>query len=394
MRNIRSFAVVLYNNRGDQETGRFSVPISVAAPFTNRVIAEALPATAQTTQEPWYRLVPCYHTDPPLHRAVKPAGLTSLYGKHYLPANEPPPRVTLHPEARVRYFSVSILDFETPIYQGDYSVDDIFRAGAEYLARAWIEKGNMDALAGPFYYAVIPSEQEVRTMNADLFPAEAYQVEGVFQLPLLSRDRPRTRFTRLKPDPLPARRPESFGPLETLGRGPLRQNRIFIPRPIYQRLMTELDFSATAEEGGYLLGMPYRQPRSPADEDDPEFSWLLELTHYLPAEATWGSAALLMFTGESWSQVNRRRDIDYPEQKLAAWFHTHLFAASDEFGLSGLDQDLHRRFLTKPWQIAVLLNIDFEGGRELRCFQRGPEGDLVECQYHIFDPGAQREFEG
>jgi hypothetical protein len=99
----------------------------------------------------------------------------------------------------------------------------------------------------------------------------------------------------------------------------------------------------------------------------------------------------LLFTGETWSQLNRLRDRDYPDRKLVSWFHTHLFEASDSFGLSGLDQDLHRRFLTKPWQVAVLLNINFKGERTVRCFQRGPDGDLVECLFEVIEPQPKEE---
>jgi hypothetical protein len=50
-----------------------------------------------------------------------------------------------------------------------------------------------------------------------------------------------------------------------------------------------------------------------------------------------------------------------------------------------MDQDLHRRYLTKPWQVAVLLNVDAEGHRTVRCYQRGPAGDLVECEFGVID---------
>jgi hypothetical protein len=86
--------------------------------------------------------------------------------------------------------------------------------------------------------------------------------------------------------------------------------------------------------------------------------------------------------------MTRLRDREHPDKKLVGWFHTHLFKASEDFGLSGLDQDLHRRFLTKAWQIAVLINIDAEGQRIVRCFQRGAEGDLVESYFQLIDSAS------
>jgi hypothetical protein len=56
-----------------------------------------------------------------------------------------------------------------------------------------------------------------------------------------------------------------------------------------------------------------------------------------------------------------------------------------------MDQDLHRRYLTKPWQVAVLLNVEANGQRTVRCFQRGPEGDLIECPFEVFEPPAGEE---
>jgi hypothetical protein len=126
-------------------------------------------------------------------------------------------------------------------------------------------------------------------------------------------------------------------------------------------------------------------PEGPEDEDNSEFSWLIEITDVIQAENTWGNPIWLLFTGDSWSRAKRRIDQDFPGKKLVAWFHTHLFRATDSFGLSGRDEELHRLFLTKPWQVAVLLNIDSNGDREVRCFQKDPKGDLVECIFEVFE---------
>ena len=108
----------------------------------------------ETAREPWYLLIPHCSHDVALRRAVKPVGATSLYGKPYIPENEPPPRVALHPQAHIRHFTVRILEFQSSLFQGDFSVDDIFLAGVELLARRWIRKGKMQEADGPFYYSV------------------------------------------------------------------------------------------------------------------------------------------------------------------------------------------------------------------------------------------------
>lgn len=79
---------------------------------------------------------------------------------------------------------------------------------------------------------------------------------------------------------------------------------------------------------------------------------------------------------------------DYPARKLVGWFHTHLFPATDTFGLSGLDQEMHAWYLPRPWQVAVLLNFERDADRTVRCYQRGPEGKLVETPFFVFAPEA------
>ncbi len=140
------------------------------------------------------------------------------------------------------------------------------------------------------------------------------------------------------------------------------------------------------------MGRVYRQPGSPEKEDDPGFHWIVEATDIVMAESTIGSPATLLFTGDTWAKFRQRQDRDFRELKLIAWFHTHVFPATDDFGLSGLDQNMHAWYLKLPWQIAILLNFEAEGDRTVRCYQRGPEGDLVETPFSVMvSSDAQQE---
>ena len=383
LETVRSFKIVIFDNEL-RKCVAATLPLSITAPFLNRLIREVIPSEDNQIREPWYLLIPHCSHQAALLRAVQPEGPTSLYSKRYDPESEPLPRVTLHPQAHITHFTVRLLNFQRPIYQGDYHVDDIFLAGAEFLARRLMERGKIETTAN-LYYEVSTSKTEVNTVSSDVLPANVYEVEGVFRLPLRSDDSERTVFHKLTPEPLPERSLVSYGEVLTYGRPGPTGGTIMISSSVYDALQQNLHLSDKVEDGGYLLGTPYRQPGSIEDEDNADFRWLLEVTDVIQAEVAWGRIGSLLFTGETWSRITRRRDRDFPDKKLVAWFHTHLFRATDEFGLSGMDQDLHRRFLTKSWQVAVLLNI-YKGQRTVRCFQRGPEGDLVECAFHVFEP--------
>ena len=385
---IRSFIIFLHD-KADKIIGPFLLPLDTIAPFANRIIREVVPEKAQHAKEPWFAIIP-HRKDQidKLERDSLPEGPTSLYGVQYIPDSEPAPRVQLHPKNNIQFFTILIIDLNEEIYRGVFTVDDIFLAGAEYLARGLIEKGTIDPESGPFSYLVEISNNQVTHLSQDLFPPEAYQVEGVFLLPKLAEDRIRITFKRVKPSPLPEKDPFSFVKTQTRGRGKPGKYLIFMRSPVYKKLREEIFLHPKNEDGGYLLGIPYRVPGSPENEDDPEFNWMIEITDVIQAEGIWGNPVLLLFTGDSWSKIKRQIDLEFPNKKLVAWFHTHLFKATDEFGLSGLDESLHRRFLTLPWQVAVLLNIEKIGDRsdrEIRCFQRGTDGELVECTYEIVE---------
>ncbi len=381
---IKSFIMVIYD-AGYEELASYQLPISVAAPFANRLFEEIPAVNKSTVREPWYSLA--HGLDENFDRAPLPVGPTSLYSQPYDPAGQTPPTISLYPEALVRYFVVGLYDFQQELYRGVYSVDDIFLHGAHYLLHNRIKKKELPGDEGPYYYEVIPSSQAVYTFSADLFPEDAYQAEGVFHLPPRVKDEPRIQFRPVAEPPPPERDPAEWEPVRAYGQGQPQRGRVLIPAPLYDDLRRHLELSNAKEEGGYILGNVYRQPGSPAQESDPGFRWLVDVTDLLMAEDTVGSPALLLFTGDSWSKISRRRDRDFRERKLVGWFHTHLFPASDSFGLSGLDQDMHAWYLPRPWQIAILLNLEQEEDRTVRCYQRGPEGDLVETPFEVFEPG-------
>lgn len=390
---FRSFILILYD-RDFEKRRYYQLPLSIVAPFTNRIFKEVLPDQIKTVQEPWYQIIPHYSQDPPIQRSPLPVGPTSLYAAGYNVDQEPPPRVLVYPKSHILAFTVRLFDLRHELFQGEYTVDDMFLAWAEFLTRRLINKGKIQMHDGPFYYEVLVSPDEVINIHQELLPPDVYEIDGVFRLPQLEKDRERINFRKVSSPPLSERASDAFGNTIVYGRGEQKGNKLFIRAEVYQKLLNDMLLSSNVEEGGYLLGIPYHQSGSSENMDDPEFRWLLEITDVIKAEKAWGSAGLLLFTGDSWSQVARRLDKEFHDKKLVGWFHTHLFQATDEFGLSGMDQDLHRHFLTRPWQIAILINIGLYNQREVRCFQRGPDGDLIECTFEVveqIEPGKQEQ---
>ena len=381
----KSFIIVLYD-AAKQELARYPLPAAVAAPLANRIAKEIL-HVSNSLPEPWYTLEA--RSDTQLQRSPWPEGPTSLYGGRYIPDTDQ--ILNMLPEASSRYVEVGLFDFQRELYRGIYTMDDLFLHGAHYLLRHGIRKGERFADKGPYYYEVIPSTNILQSVSADLLPEDAYKNEGIFRLPPRVKETPRIQFRPILPPPLDEQDPASFGVSESHGKGELQAGRVFIPAQIYDDLRHGLVLSKMKEEGGYLLGNVYRLPGSPENEDAPGFRWLLEVTDLVMAEDTIGSPAVLLFTGNSWSKVSRRRDRDFPTRRLIGWFHTHLFPATDNFGLSGVDQDMHSWYLPKPWQIAILLNQEENNERSVRCYQRGPAGELVETPFEIVKPDVIAE---
>lgn len=129
---IRSFIITLYDQQ-HVECSTFAVPVTMIAGLGNRIFRELLPDYERTVHEPWYRL--SLHNKPAdtSSRSPLPEGPTSLHSQRYWPETAPPPRLTLHPEAPLRYCTMRLMDLQAELFCGEYSVDDVFLAMAERL---------------------------------------------------------------------------------------------------------------------------------------------------------------------------------------------------------------------------------------------------------------------
>lgn len=152
--------------------------------------------------------------------------------------------------------------------------------------------------------------------------------------------------------------------------------KIVLWRSLYENLCHQRHLSRKVEEGGFLVGKVYR------DGDDND-TYLLEVSNALTAQHTGASFLHLTFTGESFVEVKRTLHQSHPGERLLGWYHTHLFPATDGFGLSSIDDELHFSTFTKTWQIAGLINLD-GNKRTLRFYVR--QGDkMVLCPYWVTD---------
>jgi proteasome lid subunit RPN8/RPN11 len=133
----------------------------------------------------------------------------------------------------------------------------------------------------------------------------------------------------------------------------------------YERL-AKMPLSKEVEEGGFLIGHVF-------GNKDESGQFLVSITAVIKAERTGASLLHFTFTGESFmrvSEVITRRGRD---EELVGWYHTHLFPATDQVGLSSIDVDLHAATFKKPWQLAGLINVT-RGSRVIRFYGTDHDG--------------------
>jgi hypothetical protein len=123
------------------------------------------------------------------------------------------------------------------------------------------------------------------------------------------------------------------------------------------------DFSTAVEEGGFVIGHHRRDPGPGRD--------VLVVTDVVRASSTGASLLRFTFTGESFLHLGNLLAGRGEQEEILGWYHTHLFEATDEFGLSSIDVDLHRSTFRRGWQIAALVNLG-ASGRVLRFYHAAP----------------------
>jgi JAB N-terminal domain len=187
---------------------------------------------------------------------------------------------------------------------------------------------------------------------------------------------PSFTIRRLVEESLPHKTLEDFGVTADFGNAQANV-RILLREETYQELCQTRPLSLSVEEGGFLVGNVYQDAQV-------EGGILLELTTALIAQHTGASLMHFTFTGNSFAEVKQVLRKTQTEERVLGWFHTHLFPAAENFGLSSIDVDLHFRTFSIPWQIAGLINLNNPTGtdRTLR-FYRRQGNKMTLCPYTI-----------
>jgi hypothetical protein len=143
-----------------------------------------------------------------------------------------------------------------------------------------------------------------------------------------------------------------------------------------QRRLMDMDLSTEVEEGGFLVGRPFRRA------DDPE-RYAVIVDEVLPAEHSGASLMHFTFTGDSFRAMSRTLGEHHAERQLVGWYHTHLFQTERTIGLSRTDIDLHRDTFRRPWQVAALINLT-STRRILSCYAASADW-IASCPIRSLD---------
>ncbi len=177
------------------------------------------------------------------------------------------------------------------------------------------------------------------------------------------------QLQELKPEPPPLLSLRDLGLTPTTG-----PHQVLLSEAVVDAFTRTMAFDADVEDGGFLVGAVHR------DRDAPG-RYIVEVTAIVPAERTGASLMHFTFTGESFLRVSELLTRRGSGGQLVGWYHTHLFAATDDFGLSSIDIELHKSTFRQPWQVAALVNLAHDG-RTLRCYAMDGE-KLTEVSYLV-----------
>lgn len=166
---------------------------------------------------------------------------------------------------------------------------------------------------------------------------------------------------------------EITGPEATKGAPDDAPVGVVLSRAAYKTLRS-MRLSGEVEEGGFLLGHVF-------SNQDELGHYLVSITEVMKAERTGASMLHFTFTGDSFTRVSETITQRERNEELVGWYHSHLFPATDEVGLSSIDIDLHAATFQQPWQLAGLINLT-DNERVIR-FYADDDGEITQMPFWV-----------
>lgn len=266
------------------------------------------------------------------------------------------------------YCYIKLLYGDRVVYQHPHTVEELIGRPLQFYLR---EKFPAETEWG--YRIDVPGMPGLHERPSRPTPV----VEGVVEVrPYLPGEQAGFQIRRLPEPPPPPARLADFGVVADEQQSTATV-KVVLPQKLKDDLCGSRILSPDYEEGGFLVGRIHQDANS-------EGCYIAELLGAPNAEHTGASLLQFTFTGDSFAAVKRELREQRPGERILGWFHTHLFPATDEMGLSSIDFALHFSTFTIPWQLAGLINIDSQG-RTLRFYVRRGS-DMVLCPHWSIGP--------
>jgi hypothetical protein len=257
------------------------------------------------------------------------------------------------------YVDVKVYEGGLVVYQHPHPISDIITQSLQEILRRRFPEEELWA-----FRVAVPGMPRTATTRA------TPRVEGeVLVRSYEPGETPGFTIRRLTEEEPPVRVLDEFG-AHANGEESPSPVKVLLPASLHRDLHSGRSISHEVEEGGFLTGRVYR-------DGEQDGGYLLEVTAAVTAKYTGASFLHFTFTGDSFAGIKRTLLQERSGERLLGWYHTHLFPATPDFGLSSVDLSLHMGTFTIPWQIAGLINIS---GRERTLRFYAPQGaDMVLC---------------
>ncbi|GET41493.1 Mov34/MPN/PAD-1 family protein [Microseira wollei] len=118
---------------------------------------------------------------------------------------------------------------------------------------------------------------------------------------------------------------------------------VFIHQTAEECLKEHLSRDSYTETGGVLVGQAYFCKKIKRH--------YTEIVGAIPAINTVGNRVHFEFTSESWNEIYKIRQRDFPQNVIVGWYHSH---PGHGIFLSGTDLTTQRSCYNQIWQIAVV----------------------------------------